>query len=273
MRKKERQLVTIGLIVLFGVIAYWAYAGGDIGFIDLNNSLNSNETTSTETYTLGISNLAATVLDVGDVKITFEIANADKFNITSVKLYYALNVADPANASYTAVSLTDVNDTYEYTVDTAFGDTLYYYIEVQYVEDGTTKVFRYPESGYESVTVSDAVAPTISNVTVSYDASTGNATFTISASDNDAIDHIVLFYAITLDGNETAATFSNVTLTTSPYEITLTIDGNTTDTTYYYVDFYVEAYDLSGNSVRLPANGTFEFYANTTQSLVFPQSG
>lgn len=271
MKRKERQLVTIGLIVLFGVIAYWAYAGGDIGFIDLNNSLNSNETTSTETYNLGISNLTATVLDVGDVKMTFEIANADKFNITSVKLYYALNVADPANATYTAVSLSDVNGTYEYTVDTKFGDVLYYYIEIQYVEDGTAKVFRYPTEGYESVTVSDTLAPTISNVTVDYNATTGNATFTITASDNDAIDHIILFYAITADGNATS--FSNVTLTTSPYEITLTIDGNTTDTTYYYVDFYVEAYDLSGNSVRLPANGTFEFYANQTESLVFPQSG
>ncbi|RLC83417.1 MAG: hypothetical protein DRJ03_17225 [Chloroflexi bacterium] len=269
MRKKERQLVTIGLIVLFGVIAYWAYAGGDIGFIDLNNNLNNNETT--ESYNLGISDLQAVVLDVGDVKISFSIANADKFNITSVKLYYALNVADPANATYTAVSLTANNGTYETTIDTKFGDVLYYYIEIQYVENGATKVFRYPTEGYESVTVSDAVAPTISNVTVSYDASTGNATFTISASDNDAIDYIILFYAITADGNATS--FSNVTLTTSPYEITLTIDENVTDATYYYVDFYVEAYDLSGNSVRLPANGTFEFYANETASLVFPQSG
>ncbi|AEH25092.1 hypothetical protein [Pyrococcus yayanosii] len=267
MRKKERQLVTFGLIVLFGVIAYWAYSGFSVGgFVDLNNSLNSNETTATETYTLGISNLVATVLDVGDVKISFSIANADKFNITSVKLYYALNVADPANASYTAVSLTDVNGTYEYTVDTKFGDVLYYYIEIQYVEDGTTKVFRYPSTGYESVTVTDTVAPT-ATLTIEYNATTGNATILINASDNDAIDKVILFYAITADGNLTNVTFSNVTLTVSPYTYTLTVDSNTTDTIYPYLDVYAEVYDISGNMARVPANGTIQLYANETKTV------
>jgi len=118
--------------------------------------------------------------------------------------------------------------------------------------------------------VSDTIAPTINTIAADYNATTGNATFTITASDNDAIDKIVLYYYISADGNETGATFSNVTLTTSPYEVTLTIDDNTGDATYYYVDFYAEAYDLSGNSVRLPTEGTFEFYANETKAVTYP---
>jgi|GEM_PF-1452398 hypothetical protein len=274
MRKKERQLITFGLVILFVGIAYWAYSGGDFGFIDLSDWLNSeapyNGSTTNETYELGI-NLQASALETGDVQITFSLLNEEYFNISSVKLYYALNVADPANATYTALSLTAENGTYKSTIDSSFGDTVYYYIEVQYIENNETKVWRYPSTGYESITVNDTTAPTVSNVTVSYDSTTGNATFSITASDNDAIDYVMLFYAITADGN--ATTFQNVTLSTSPYEVTLTIDSNVTDTTYYYVDFYVEAFDLSGNSVRLPVNGTFEFYANETVSLVFPQSG
>lgn len=266
MRKKERQIVTIGLIVLFAAIAWWAYNGlGSGGFIDLINTLKDN-TTEENTYQLAITDLAASVDQAtGHVLVTFSLTNAEHFNISSVEVLYALNVADPNNATYTALNATAENGTYKAEVPASFGDVVYYKVKVTYDGD---KVL---ESEVQSITVTDTTAPAISNITVSYNSTTGNATFTISASDNDAIDRVILFYTITADGNATS--FSNVTLTTSPYEVTLTIDDNTTDTTYYYVDFYVEAYDLSGNSARLPANGTFEFYANTTQSLVFPQSG
>ena len=277
MRKKERQLITLGLVLLFAGIAYWAYSSDSFGFIDLSGWLHGNETEGegggSDTYELGVINLTSQVLETGDLKVSFELANEDQFNISAVKVYYALNVADPSNATYTAVTATKAENStvYEATIDSSFGDTVYYYIEVQYLQDDSTLVFRYPSSGYQSVAVSDTFEPEISTIAVDYNATTGNATFTITASDNDAIDEIIFYYAITADGNATS--FSNVTLTTSPYEVTLTIDDNTGDATYYYVDFYVEAYDLSGNSARLPTEGTFEFYANETASLVFPQSG
>ena len=278
MRKKERQLITLGLVFLFAGIAYWAYSSDSFGFIDLSGWLHSNETEGEggggDTYELGVINLTSQVLETGDLKVSFALANEDQFNISAVKVYYALNVADPSNASYTAVTATKAENStvYEATIDSSFGDTVYYYIEVQYIQDDSTLVYRYPSSGYQSVAVSDTFEPEISTIAVDYNATTGNATFTITASDNDAIDKVILYY-ISTDGNETGATFSNITLTTSPYEVTLTIDDNTGDATYYYVDFYVEAYDLSGNSVRLPTEGTFEFYANETASLTFPQSG
>ncbi len=267
MRKKERQLITVGLVILFAAIAYWAYAKPNIGFIDLSDWLNKNETNDNTTYQLAIENLQAAVLESGHVEVTFTLSNVEHFNISEVKVLYALNIANIENATFTELSTTVENGTYKAEIPSSFGDVVYYKVKVLYDVNKTL------ESEVKSLTVSDTVAPTVSNITVSYNSTTGNATFTINASDNDAIDHIVLFYAITADGNLTNVTFSNVTLTTSPYEITLTIDENVTDTTYYYVDFYIEAYDLSGNSVRLPANDTFEFYANKTASLVFPQTG
>ena len=268
MRKKERQLITLGLVLLFAGIAYWAYSSDSFGFIDLSGWLHGNETTEGggDTYELGVINLTSQVLETGDLKVSFALANEDQFNISAVKVYYALNVADPSNATYTAVTATKATNSTVYgaTIDSSFGDTVYYYIEVQYIQDGSTLVFRYPSSGYQSVAVSDTFEPEISTIAVDYNATTGNATFTITASDNDAIDKVILYYYISTDGNETGATFSNITLTTSPYKATLTLNAND------YVDFYVEAYDLSGNSIRLPTEGTFEFFANETKAVTYP---
>jgi len=113
MRKKERQLITLGLVLLFAVIAYWAYSSDSFGFIDLSGWLHGNETTEGggDTYELGVINLTSEVLEVGDLKISFELANEDQFNISDVKVYYALNVADPSNASYTAVTATKAEST------------------------------------------------------------------------------------------------------------------------------------------------------------------
>ena len=120
MRKKERQLITLGLVLLFAGIAYWAYSS-DFGFIDLSGWLHGNETTEGggDTYELGVINLTSQVLETGDLKVSFALANEDQFNISAVKVYYALNVADPSNASYTAVTATKAENStvYEATID------------------------------------------------------------------------------------------------------------------------------------------------------------
>lgn len=261
MRKKERRLITIGLIVLFAAIAWWAYNGGfgSGGFVDLSNTLNDN-TSTTETYQLAVADLAASVDQAtGHVLVTFSLTNEEHFNISSVEILYALNVADPNNATYTALNATETNGTWKAEIPASFGDVVYYKIKVTYAG-------RELVTNVQSITVSDTTAPT-ATLSVDYNATTGNATITVNASDNDALDKVILFYAVTADGNLTNVTFSNVTLTAAPYTHTLTVDSNTTDTTYYYLDVYAEVYDISSNMARVPANGTIQLYANETKSV------
>ncbi len=259
MRKKERQIVTVGLILLFAAIGWWAYNHDSDGAAIIDLSDNTS-TTTTETYQLAVSGLAASVDQAtGHVLVTFSLTNAEHFNISSVKVLYALNVADPNNATYTALNATAANGTYSAEIPASFGDTVYYKVKVVY--DGGELV-----TDVQTITVSDTTAPT-ATLSIDYNATTGNATITINASDNDAVDKVILFYAITADGNLTNVTFSNVTFTVSPYTYTLTVDSNTTDTTYYYLDVYAEVYDISGNMVRVPANGTLQLYANETKTV------
>lgn len=259
MRKKERQLITIGLVALFAAIAWWAYYGHDTGagvLLNLDNQSNENTT-----YQLAVVGLVATVdQQTGHVDISFNLTNEEHFNISSVQVLYALNVADPNNASYTALNVTAENGTYKAEIPSKFGDIVYYKVKVVY---DTNKELV---TDVQSITVSDTTAPT-ATLSIEYNATTGNATITVNASDNDAIDRVILFYAVTTDGNLTNVTFSNVTLTAAPYTYTLTVDSNTTDTTYYYLDVYAEIYDLSGNIARVPANGTIQLYANETKSV------
>lgn len=261
MRKKERQIVTIGLIMLFAAIAWWAYNGlGSGGFIDLSNTLEDN-TTEENTYHLAITDLAASVDQAtGHVLVTFSLTNAEHFNISSVQVLYALNVADPNNATYTALNATAENGTYSAEIPSKFGDLIYYKVKVTYDGD---KVL---ESEVQSITVTDTTVPT-ATLSIDYNATTGNATITINATDNDAVDKVILFYAVTADGNLTNVTFSNITLTASPYTYTFIVDSNTTDTIYPYLDVYAEVYDISGNMARVPANGTIQLYANETKSM------
>ena len=260
MRKKERQMITLGLVVLFAAIAWWAYTEHNTGagvLLNLDNQSNASEQT---TYQLAVSNLSAVADQAsGHVLVTFKLANEEHFNLSSVQVLYALNVADPQNASYTAVNATEQNGTYKVEIPASFGDTIYYKVKVVYA--GGELV-----TDVQTITVSDTTTPT-ATLSIDYNATTGNATITINASDNDAIDKVVLFYAVTADGNLTNVTFSNVTLTTAPYTYTLTVDSNTTDTTYYYLDVYVEVYDLSGNMARIPVNGTVQLYANETKTI------
>ncbi|NJE47886.1 hypothetical protein E3E35_10885, partial [Thermococcus sp. GR7] len=93
MRKKERQLVTIGLVVLFAAIAWWAYSGHASPGVILNLGDNTSEET---TYQLAVANLQASVDQAtGHVTVSFSLTNEEHFNISSVEILYALNVADP----------------------------------------------------------------------------------------------------------------------------------------------------------------------------------
>lgn len=258
MRKKERQYVTLGLVFLFGIVAYAAWAGylpsldGGAALIDLGN----NSTTENTTYQLAVADLQAQVLSTGHVQVTFSLTNEDYFNISSVQVLYALNVADPTVANYTAVNATkDANSTtYSAEIPSSFGDTIYYKVQVTY--DGQQLV-----TDVYSITVTDTVAPTVQGITIDYNATTGNATITVNASDNDAIGSVILYYAITLDGNTTAATWSNVTLSTAPYTYTVAVPAN------QYLDVYVIAQDISGNQARYPAEGSIQLFANETKII------
>ncbi|WP_148882598.1 hypothetical protein [Thermococcus aciditolerans] len=252
MRKKERQLITIGLVLLFAAIGWWAYAhDGGAAIIDFSDT----NTTTTETYQLAVADLTAAVDQAtGHVLVTFSLTNEEHFNISSVQVLYALNVADSNNATYTALNATAANGTYSAEIPASFGDVVYYKVKVVY--DSTEELV----TDVQSITVADTTAPT-ATLSIEYNATTGNATITISASDNDAVDKVVLFYAVTTDGNLANVTFSNVTLNVSPYTHVVAVPTNN------YLDVYAEVYDISGNMVRVPSNGTLQLYANETKTI------
>ncbi|MFA4700143.1 hypothetical protein [Pyrococcus kukulkanii] len=259
MRKKERLYVTFGLVLIFAAIAWYAYNGfHGGGFVDLSNILK-NSTNETESYKLAISDLSASVdQETGHVIVSFKLANEEHFNISSVQVLYALNVADPKNATYQEVEATKDNETYKAEIPSAFGYLVYYKVKVTY--DGNKTL----ESDVKSITVKDTTAPTIQNITVSYNATDGNVTFTIAALDNDGLDKVILYYAIN-PANLSNITYQNITLTVSPYEVRIPVSQNDT------IVFYVEAIDLSGNKARLPGEGYYEFLANETKELVFQE--
>ena len=253
MRKKERQLITLGLVVLFAAIAWWAYGGHNTGLgVILNLDDNSN---TTETYQLAVSDLSANVdQGTGHVLVTFKLANEDHFNVSSVQVLYALNVADPNNATFSLLNATEANGTYKAEISSKFGDAVYYKVKVVYDDN------KELTDDVHSITVKDTTAPT-GAVVINYNATSGNATITVNASDNDAIDRVILFYAITKDGKLALVPFTNVTLNVSPYIYTISVPSNN------YLDVYVEVYDLSGNMARIPVNGTLQLYANETKTI------
>ncbi|WP_054839696.1 hypothetical protein [Thermococcus sp. JCM 11816] len=78
MRKAERQIITVGLILLFAAIGWWAYHGGGGGFVDITNALSDNSTENT-TYELAVSNLLAIVdQSTGHVLVSFQLANEEQ---------------------------------------------------------------------------------------------------------------------------------------------------------------------------------------------------
>ena len=249
MRKKERQFVTIGLVLLFAAIGWWAYhnnTGG--GFVDLSNTLSNNTTDNTTTYQLAVSGLAATVdQQTGHVQVSFSLTNEEHFNISSVEVLYALNVADPNNATYTAVNATEANGTYKAEIPSKFGDVAYYKVKVTYA--GGELV-----SNVQSISVKDTTAPALSsvslNMTSTYDNATNTTTYdfviNFNATDNDAIATYYVYY-LDLGTNNTLpanATFSVVNSTTPELSI-----ANITEGHYYALYFVVE--DLSNNKAML----------------------
>jgi len=260
MRKSERRWITIGLVVLFAAIAWWAYTGHSAGpgvLLNLDNS-SANESTS---YQLAVSDLAASVdQQTGHVLVTFILTNAEHFNISSVQVLYALNIADPNNATYTALNATVENGTYKAEIPSKFGDAVYYKVKIVYDGD---KVL---ESEVQSITVKDTTAPILSSISINYNSTAGIFDITLNATDNDAIATYYVYY---LDlGNSTSlpanATFSVINSTTPELSIT-----NITANDNYAFYFVVE--DLSGNKAML-YNETAPLIIQANSSATWPQT-
>lgn len=266
MRKKERQLITLGLVVLFAAIAWWAYNGhASPGVVlSLDNQSNASEQT---TYQLAVSDLQASVDQAsGHVLVTFKLANEEHFNVSGVQVLYALNVADPQNASYTALNATAENGTYKAEIPSKFGDVVYYKVKVVY--DGNKEL----TSDVQSITVKDTTAPEFKSVSIDLKGITDNSTNTttydfvinFNATDND---QIATYYVYYLDlGNSTSlpanATFSVVNSTTPEVSISnITLNDN------YAFYFVVE--DVSGNKAML-YNETNPYVVLTNSSATWP---
>lgn len=257
MRKKERQIVTVGLILLFAAIGWWAYTNDGGGLIDLTDSLNN--TTEETTYQLAISNLAATVDQAtGHVTVSFRLTNAEHFNISSVEVLYALNVADPGNASYTSLNATEVNGTWSAEIPANFGDVVYYYVKVTYDTEGTLV------SEINSITVTDTTVPTLSSVSIDYNSTAGTFSIDFNATDNDAIATYYVYYADLGTGNTitNTTTFTAVNATSLPITIT-----NVTANDYYAFYFVVE--DISGNKAML-YNETSPYIVQANATATWP---
>jgi len=268
LRKKERQMITLGLVVLFAALAWWAYAGHNAGpsvVLNLDNQTSSNDT---ETYQLAISDISAAVDQAtGHVIVSFKLSNEEHFNISSVQVLYALNVANPANATYTALNATAENGTYKAEIPSKFGDAVYYKVKVAYDSNKSL------ESDVQSVTVKDTTAPTLKSVSLDLKAVTDNATntttynfdITLNATDND---QIATYYVYYLDlGNSTSlpanTTFSVVNSTTPELSLNnITLNNN------YAFYFVVE--DVSGNKAML-YNETAPLVIQANSSATWPQ--
>ncbi|BAA30292.1 hypothetical protein [Pyrococcus horikoshii] len=258
MRKKERQIITLVLIVLFGAIAWWAYGHHNGGFVDITNVLSGNTTENT-TYQLAISNLQAVVdQQTGHVVVSFQLANREHFNISSVEVLYALNVADPNNATYIALNATEQNGTYKAEIPSKFGDMVYYKVKVSYNAGKTL------ESDVKSITVKDTTAPTLNSVSINYNSTTGTFIIDFNATDNDQIAIYHIYYA-DLGTNNTignTTTFTEVNATNLPITISNITNGN-----YYAFYFVVE--DLSGNTVAL-YNETSPYIIQANETATWP---
>lgn len=266
MKKKERQLITIGLVVLFAAIAWWAYNGHASPGVLLN--LDNQTINSTETYQLAVSDLTAAVDQAtGHVTVSFSLTNEEHFNISSIEVLYALNVADPNNATYAPINATEANGTYSAEIPSKFGDVVYYKVKVAY--DGNKSL----ESEVQSITVKDTTAPELQSVSIDLKAITDNSTntttynfdITLNATDND---QIATYYVYYLDlGNSTSlpanATFNVVNSTTPELSVAdITLNDN------YAFYFVVE--DVSGNKATL-YNETAPLVIQANSSATWPQ--
>lgn len=258
MKWKEKKnvllaLVGVGLILL--AVGYYAQDLGYGGFIDLKKFFEKEE----QVPDLAVDSFRALASDDASVSFELKLLNYDQHNISSVKLYYAINPVDPQNANYTEVTMSGSNGTYTYTLQASFNDAIYYYALVTYDEN---KTLRVPSQDYNSLLVQDTVAPTISNLSLSYNATANLSTITVTLSDNDGIREALLYYAISNTSFEAQnltvenITWSNVTITSGSAQITVA-PGN-------YLAFYITAEDFSNNVAREPTTGYYELYLNET---------
>ncbi|NJE09243.1 hypothetical protein E3E31_12065 [Thermococcus sp. M39] len=255
MKKSTQNWIVAGFLVLLLVAGYFIVAKPDVGaVVDLDSILNSNTTEEqTSEPTVAVENLSAVVNADASVAVTFAVVASEGAEVQNVSVYYALNVADPANATYTAIQATNNNGTYTATIPATFGDVVYYYIEVVYLANNESKTFK---TDVYSLTVKDTFEPVINSVSIDYnvtttvDPITGDTithydfVITFNATDNDAIDQYIVYYADL--GNTTDV--SNVTFTPVSGRFN-TISISAVDGNYYA--FYFEVIDISNNTAML----------------------
>ena len=258
MRKKERQLITLGLVVLFAAIAWWAYNGHASPGVLLN--LGDNSTNTTETYQLAVSDLSASVdQSTGHVLVSFKLANEEHFNISSVEVLYALNVADPNNATFSVLNAAAENGTYKAEIPSKFGDVVYYKAKVVY-DNGKELV-----TDVHTITVVDTTEPTLSSVSIDYNNTAATFSIDFNATDNDAIATYYVYYADlgTTNTVDNTTTFTPVNATVTPITLTNITEGN-------YYAFYFKVEDLSGNIATL-YNETSPLILLANSSATWPQ--
>ncbi|WP_324734940.1 hypothetical protein VFC49_06990 [Thermococcus sp. SY098] len=243
MKKSMQNWIVAGFLVLLLVAGYFIVAKPNIGsVVDLNNILNSNTTEEqTSEPTVAVENLSAAVNADASVAVTFVVVASEGAEVQNVSVYYALNVADPANATYTAVQATENNKTYTATIPTQYGDVVYYYIEVMYLANNETKTYK---TDVYSLTVKDTFDPVINSVSIDYNATAQTFTISFNATDNDAIAEYIVHYAGNSVNDFANVTFSIVNSTTSPITLSNITEGN-------YYAFWFEVKDLSGNTAML----------------------
>ncbi|ALM74841.1 hypothetical protein [Thermococcus barophilus] len=263
MKKSTQNWLIAGFLVLLLVAGYFIVAKPDVGgVIDLNDILKTNTTEEqTSEPTVAVQDISAKVNADASVAVTFAVVASEGAEVQNVSVYYALNVADPNNATYTAIQAIKNNGTYTATIPASFGDVVYYYIEVNYLANNETKTYK---SDVYSLTVKDTYAPTLSSVSIDYNATAQIFEINFNATDNDAIAEYIIYYA-DLGTNTTidnTTTFTIVNSTTIP--VTL---SNITEDNYYA--FWFEVKDLSGNTVIL-FNETAPFVLQANASSTWP---
>ena len=261
MKKKYQNWLIAGFLAALFVVGYFVVAKPDTGgWIDLSGVLNGNSTEEqTSAPTVAVQDIATTVNPDASVKVSFKVIASEGATVQNVSLYYALNVADPANATYTFLAATENNGTYEATVSAQFGDTVYYYIEVIYLSNNETETYK---TETYTLTVTDTYAPTLNSVSIEYNSTAKTFAISFNATDNDQIAEYIVHYAENSANNFTNVTFSVVNATTAPITISNVTEGN-------YYAFWFEVKDLSGNVAAL-FNETNPFVLQANASATWP---
>jgi len=261
MKKKYQNWLIAGFLAALFVVGYLVVAKPDTGgWFDLSGVLENNSTEEqTSTPTVAVQNIAAAVGSDASVKISFSVVASEGATVQNVSLYYALNVADPSNATYNKLTATKNNDTYTATVSAQFGDVVYYYIEVIYLANNETKTYK---TEVYTLTVTDTYAPTLSSVSIDYNSTAKTFAISFNATDNDQIAEYIVHYAENSVNDFTNTTFSLVNATTTPITISNITEGN-------YYAFWFEVKDLSGNVATL-FNETSPFVLQANSSSTWP---